>query len=62
MTATQPRVVAEGEIVRLREKTMDDGERDYAWRCDPELAAYDAARPMTIRLQSFLATLSEELQ
>ena len=62
MTATQPRVVSEGELVRLREKTVDDGERDYSWRCDPELAAYDAARPLTMRFASFLSTLSEELQ
>ena len=62
MTATQPRTVAEGQLVRLREKTIEDAERDYAWRCDPELAAYDAARPLTSRFASFLATLSEELQ
>ena len=43
MTATQPKVIREGTLVRLREKTVDDAERDYAWRADPELAAYDAA-------------------
>lgn len=62
MTVTQPRTVGEGTLVRLREKTADDAENDYAWRCDPELAAYDAARPLTMRFASFLATLSEELQ
>lgn len=62
MTATQPKVIAQGALVRLREKTIDDAERDYAWRCDPELAAYDAARPLTMRLSSFVATMAEELQ
>lgn len=62
MTATQPKLIAEGTLVRLREKTIDDAERDYAWRCDPELAAYDAARPLTMRLSSFVATMAEELQ
>ena len=62
MTATQPKVIAQGALVRLREKMVDDAEHDYAWRCDPELAAYDAARPMTMRFASFLSTLFEELQ
>ena len=62
MTATQPKVITEGTLVRLREKTVDDADRDYAWRCDPELAAYDAARPLTMRFSSFLATVAEEIQ
>ena len=62
MTSTKPRVVAEGRLVRLREKAMDDAERDYAWRCDPELAAYDAARPLSVRFANFVATMAEELQ
>lgn len=62
MTATQPKVIAEGSLVRLREKSVDDAERDYAWRADPELAAYDAARPLTMRFAAFVATLTEELQ
>ncbi|MSQ30668.1 MAG: N-acetyltransferase [Dehalococcoidia bacterium] len=62
MTATQPKVISEGTLIRLREKTVDDAEHDYAWRVDPELAAYDAVRPMTMRFASFLASMSEELQ
>jgi RimJ/RimL family protein N-acetyltransferase len=62
MTAIQPRVVGTGRLVRLREKQIDDAERDYAWRCDPELAAYDAARPLSVRFANFVATMSEELQ
>lgn len=62
MTSTRPRIVAEGTLIRLREKTVDDAERDYAWRADPELAAYDAARPLTARYANFAATMSEELK
>lgn len=62
MTSTKPRVVATGQLVRLREKTTDDAERDYAWRCDPELAAFDAARPLSVRFANFVATMAEELQ
>lgn len=62
MTSTRPAVIAEGRLVRLREKHIDDAERDYAWRCDPELAAYDAARPLAVRFANFVATMSEELQ
>ena len=62
ITATQPKVIAEGTLVRLREKLVEDAEQDYAWRCDPELAAYDAARPMTTRFTSFRASMIEELK
>jgi len=62
MTSTRPAVITEGRLVRLREKHIDDAERDYAWRCDPELAAYDAARPLSVRFANFVATMSEELQ
>ncbi|MDA1241279.1 MAG: GNAT family N-acetyltransferase [Chloroflexi bacterium] len=62
MTATRPVIIGEGRLIRLRVKTVEDAERDYAWRCDPELARYDAARPLTVRFPNFLATLREELQ
>lgn len=62
MTATQPRVVATGRLVRLREKTVEDAERDYSWRTDQELAAYDAARPLTVRFTNFVSTMAEELK
>jgi len=62
VTSLKSRVVGEGRLVRLREKVLDDAERDYAWRCDPELAAYDAARPLTARYANFVAAMSEELQ
>jgi hypothetical protein len=60
MTSTAE-VIATGSLVRLREKTVDDAERDYSWRKDPELAEYDAARPITMPFRNFLATLTDDL-
>ena len=62
MTATAPRVVAVGRPVRLREKQAEDAERDYAWRKDVELAAYDATRPITMSYKTFLKTTAEEIR
>ncbi len=62
MTATAPRVVAVGRLVRLREKQAEDAPRDYEWRRDIELAAYDATRPITMSYKTFLKTMSEELR
>ena len=61
MTRTAPRIIARGRLVRLREKQLDDAERDYAWRSDAELAAFDAAPPLSISFRSFVTTLAEEL-
>jgi len=61
VTRTAPRVIASGRLVRLREKQLDDAERDYAWRADPELAVFDAAPPLSISFRSFVATQAEEL-
>ncbi|MQA00100.1 MAG: GNAT family N-acetyltransferase [Dehalococcoidia bacterium] len=62
MTVAGPRVVATGRLVRLREKHLDDAEHDFSWRRDPELASYDAARPITMSYRSFVASLREELE
>ena len=61
MTATQPAVISEGERVRIREKRIEDAERDFQWRSDPELASYDAARPISLSYRSFLASMADEL-
>ena len=61
MTRTAPRIIARGRLVRLREKQLDDAERDYGWRSDAELAAFDAAPPLSISFRSFVTTLAEEL-
>jgi RimJ/RimL family protein N-acetyltransferase len=62
MTSTKPPVVATGQLVTLREKQIDDARLDYEWRRDPELATYDAARPITMSFRAFAATLSDELR
>ena len=62
MTTTSPRVIGTGQLVRLREKQIDDARRDYEWRRDPELARYDAARPISMSYRSFVSTMSEDLQ
>jgi len=62
VTSTKPSVFVSGRLVTLREKQLDDARRDYEWRRDPELAAYDAARPISMSFRSFAAALSDELQ
>ncbi len=62
MTATAPRVIAQGRLVRLREKQAEDAHRDYEWRKDRELSAYDATRPITMTYRAFVNTLSEDLR
>ena len=62
MTATAPRVVAVGRLVRLREKQLEDAELDYEWRRDPELAAFDATRPITMSFKTFVKTLREQIR
>jgi RimJ/RimL family protein N-acetyltransferase len=48
--------------VVLREKHIGDARNDYEWRCDPELARFDAALPLRMSFQEFLAAYSEELK
>ena len=62
MTTTTPRVIAQGRLVRLREKQAEDARRDYEWRKDRELAAYDATRPITMTYGAFLTTLTEDVR
>ena len=61
MTATRSHIIASGTLVHLRAKQIEDAENDYAWRCDPELAAYDAARPLRASYKTFASTMREEL-
>src|SRR5690348_16737010 len=37
-------------------------EADYSWRCDPELARFDAAPPLRISLNDFRSTYEEDLR
>jgi RimJ/RimL family protein N-acetyltransferase len=61
MTQTQPQVVATGDLVRLREKQLEDARHDYDWRRDPELATYDAARPISMSFRAYAETVSDEI-
>lgn len=53
--------IARGDLVILREKRREDAADDYAWRKDPELAAYDAAKPLTASFEDFLALYDDDL-
>jgi ribosomal-protein-alanine N-acetyltransferase len=59
-------LVVEGEVVRgakvvLRQKRATDAAADYAWRSDPEMARFDAARPFSASFDDFRALHEEEL-
>ena len=58
--------LVQGEVVRgvrvvLREKRLGDAPDDYRWRSEPELSRYDAARPLSMTYQEYLALYREEL-
>jgi [ribosomal protein S5]-alanine N-acetyltransferase len=60
------RIIVEGEVARgekvvLREKRREDADADYAWRKDPELASYDAAKPITTAFEDYLAFYEDDL-
>jgi RimJ/RimL family protein N-acetyltransferase len=62
MTQVAGDEVARGERVLLRRKRLSDAAADYAWRRDPELASFDAARPIRATFREFLASFSEDLK
>jgi RimJ/RimL family protein N-acetyltransferase/8-oxo-dGTP pyrophosphatase MutT (NUDIX family) len=53
--------VARGETVVLRNKRIGDAEADYGWRQDPELATYDAAKPINTPFEDYLALYEDDL-
>jgi RimJ/RimL family protein N-acetyltransferase len=53
--------LARGELIVLRKKALEDAEQDYAWRQDPELATFDAARPYQGSLREYIHIFSDEL-
>jgi len=61
MTTLVQGMIVRGERVALREKRLGDAPNDYRWRREPDLARYDAARPVTMNYQEFLAFYQEEL-
>ncbi len=61
MTAAVEGELGRGNLVVLRAKTLSDAEQDYAWRCDAELATFDAARPFGGTFSEYLAIFGDEL-
>jgi [ribosomal protein S5]-alanine N-acetyltransferase len=61
MTVVVQGEVARGKLVVLRRKRREDAPADYAWRKDPELVRYDAAKPITSSLADFQALWDDEL-
>jgi ribosomal-protein-alanine N-acetyltransferase len=51
-----------GRKVILREKRLSDASNDYEWRCDPELARYDAAPPLRLSFREFMLYYTEQLR
>jgi RimJ/RimL family protein N-acetyltransferase len=39
-----------------------DAPNDYAWRCDPELANYDAVPPLRMAYEEYAASFANELE
>ncbi len=50
-----------GQKVVLREKRLEDANKDYAWRSDDELAHLDAAPTLRIPFTNFLTSYADEL-
>jgi RimJ/RimL family protein N-acetyltransferase len=50
-----------GEVV-LRPKLVEDAERDYAWRTDPELSALDATRPINLTFREYVRYYRDEIE
>ena len=61
MTTIESDVIVSGKRIRLRRKRLSDASSDYAWRRDPALARYDAARPTQLTYEEFLANYTREL-
>lgn len=60
MLATPDDVAVRGRKVILRRKRVSDGANDYAWRCDEELARFDAAPPLRTSFVNFQASLTAQ--
>ncbi|MBM3941743.1 MAG: GNAT family N-acetyltransferase [SAR202 cluster bacterium] len=51
-----------GARVVLRDKRLEDAERDYIWRCDPEIARLDATYPLTMTFERYLKMFQDQLR
>ena len=50
-----------GSLVLLRSKRLEDAETDYKWRVDREVAALDAALPLTMSFESYLRIFRQQI-
>ena len=51
-----------GAKVILREKRIEDAEKDYRWRSDPEIARLDAAYPLSMSYDRYLRLFEDQLR
>ena len=51
-----------GARVILREKRIEDAEKDYRWRSDPEIARLDAAYPLSMSYERYLKLFQDQLR
>ena len=51
-----------GDSVVLRSKRIEDVDADYRWRIDPELAALDATRPVTLSFNEYSRYHDDDLR
>ncbi|MCH2527995.1 MAG: GNAT family N-acetyltransferase [SAR202 cluster bacterium] len=54
--------ILQGGKVILRRKKLDDAEKDYSWRSDPELARLDATYPLTMNYDRFVKMYQDQLK
>lgn len=54
-------ILLKGRLVCLRQKRLDDAQKDYSWRVDEELAALDASSPLRMSFQEYLRFYKEEV-
>ena len=57
-----PKVELRGGRIILRDKRIEDAEKDYTWRSDPELARLDAAIPLTMSFERYLKLAEDQLK
>ena len=51
-----------GAKIILREKRIEDAEKDYRWRSDPEIAKLDAAFPLSMSYERYLRLFQDQLR
>ena len=51
-----------GARIILRDKRVEEAEKDYQWRSDPELARLDAAIPLTMSFERYMKLFEDQLK